>query len=78
MNMKNTAILLIFLLAVVGLIIGVYYTEADDIEKTTQNSDEMIYEDSDGAFTITLEKNEKDESFVDRYLRWNIYKSIFN
>ncbi len=69
MNMKNTAILLIFLLAVVGLIIGVYYTEADDIEKTTQNSDEMIYEDSDGAFTITLEKNEKDESFVDRYLR---------
>lgn len=68
MNMKNTFILLIFLLSIVGLIIGVYYTELDNIEKTPKNSWERLYEENDGILTITLEKKDKNESFINRYL----------
>ena len=67
MNMKNTAILLIFLLAIIGLIMGVYYTEADNIEKTSSDNEELVFEDSNGTITITLEPNEKNESFVDKF-----------
>ncbi len=67
MNMKNATILLIFLLAVVGLIIGVYYTEVDNIEKTPQNNDDLIIEDSNGEITITLQTKEN-ESFLDKFL----------
>lgn len=68
MNMKDTAILLIFLLAVVGLIIGVYYTESSDIEKSSKNNEEIIFEDENGSITITLENMEKENSFFDRFL----------
>ena len=61
MNMKNTVILLIFLLAVVGLIIGIYYTEEASMAKNSENSYEKVYEDADGVLTITLEKKEKNE-----------------
>lgn len=63
MNMKDTVILLILLLAVVGLIIGVYYTEADTIVNNSDNSEEVIYEDSNGIITITLEPKES-ESYL--------------
>ena len=66
--MKNTAILLIFLLAVVGLIIGVYYTEVEDIGDASKNSEKLVYEDSDGVITITLDVKEKNESFIDKYM----------
>ncbi len=66
MNMKNTTILLIFLLAILGLIIGVHYTEAEDIEKTSNDNDEAIFEGSNGEITITLEPKEKNESFIDK------------
>ena len=68
MNMKDTAILLIFLLAVVGLIMGVYYTESSDIEKSSKNNEEIIFEDENGSITITLENMEKENSFFDRFL----------
>ena len=68
MNMKNTLILLIFLLSVVGLIIGVYYTELDNVEKTPHHSWERLYEENNGVLTVTLEKKEKNESFMDKYL----------
>jgi hypothetical protein len=61
MNMKNTVILLIFLLAVVGLIIGIYYTEEASMAKHSESSYEKVYEDTDGVLTITLEKKEKNE-----------------
>ena len=60
MNMKNTAILLIFLLAILGLIIGIYCTEEASVSKYNNSSYEKIYEDSDGVLTIEPEK-EKNE-----------------
>ena len=65
MNTKDATILLIFLLAVMGLIIGVYYTESADIEKTHENSGEIIFEDVNGTITITLEPKEKTGNFLD-------------
>ena len=60
MNMKNTVILLIFLLAILGLIIGIYYTEEASINKYNNRSYEKVHEDSDGILTIEPEK-EKNE-----------------
>ncbi|WP_405268796.1 hypothetical protein [Methanobrevibacter sp.] len=68
MNMKNTAILLIFLLAVLGLIMGVCYTEADNIEKTSNDTEEVVLEDSNGTITITLEPKEKNQSLIDKFI----------
>lgn len=56
MNMKNTAILLIFLLSVLGLIIGVYYTEDINVDKAAGESSDIVKEDSNGGITITSEK----------------------
>ena len=61
MNMKNTVILLIFLLSILGLIIGVYYSEDLDSENYHKSSWEKIYEENDGVITITLEKKEKND-----------------
>ena len=67
MNMKNTVILLIFLLSILGLIIGVCYTEAADSDSAPQNSWERIYEDNDGIMTITLTENETKESNLNNF-----------
>lgn len=67
MNMKNTVILLILLLSILGLIMGVYYTEDVGSDSTPQNSWERIYDDADGIMTITLKGNEKNESFLDNF-----------
>ena len=61
MNMKNTVILLIFLLSVVGLIIGVYYTEVTNNDDSQDTSLFEVNEDSDGVVTITYEKKEKND-----------------
>lgn len=61
MNMKDTAILLIFLLAVVGLLVGIHYTEDLASESSHKSSYEKIYSDEDGVLTITLEKKENDD-----------------
>lgn len=66
MNTKDGAILLIFLLAVTGLIVGVYCTEAESMDNAPGNSGEAIVEDADGTITITLDVNEK-ESFLDGF-----------
>ncbi|WP_406534308.1 hypothetical protein [Methanobrevibacter sp.] len=67
MNMKNTVILLIFLLSILGLIIGVYYSEDIGSDSTSQNNQEIVYEDANGIITITLKENEKNESFLDKF-----------
>jgi hypothetical protein len=54
MNLKNTAILLIFLLAVLGLIIGVHYTEDEKINDTQDNALDSVSEDNDSVITINL------------------------
>ncbi len=61
MNMKNTVILLIFLLSVLGLIIGVCYTEDISSDNTQDNDLSEVNEDSNGVLTIALEKKEKIE-----------------
>ena len=58
MNMKNTVILLIFLLSVLGLIIGVHYTE--DIGSVDSDSDDFdsVSEDSDSVLSADFEKHD--------------------
>ena len=62
MNMKNTTIFLIFLLCILGLMIGVYQTEVNDSSANLVNHEEVINEDSNGTITIHLELKEKNES----------------
>ncbi len=58
MNMKDTIILLIFLLSVLGLCIGVYYT-ADAISESFHGSDfERIHEDDGSVLTVTWQKKD--------------------
>lgn len=57
MNLKDTMILLIFLLAIVGLIVGIYYSEDISSANSHHSSHKRVYEESDGVLTVTLEKN---------------------
>lgn len=67
MNLKNTTILLILLLAIMGLLIGIYYTEADNIEKTSENSEDTLFEDSNDIITINVQPKGKNESVLDNF-----------
>ena len=67
MDMKNTTILLIFLLCVLGLIIGVYYTEASESTLDLDNYEEAIHEDSNGTITINFVLKEKSESYLSKF-----------
>lgn len=67
MDMKNATILLIFLLCVLGLIIGVYYTEASDSSFSPDEYDESVHEDSNGTITIELVLKEKNENGLDKF-----------
>ncbi len=58
MNMKDATILLIFFLAVLGLMVGIYYSEDVSSSNTSDYKWQRIYEDSDGIFTVSLEKME--------------------
>ncbi len=58
MNMKNTVILLIFLLSVLGLIMGVYYTEGTYSDNSQDDHFDSVNEDSNSIGTITLTNNE--------------------
>lgn len=71
MDMKNTVILLIFLLSILGLMIGVYYNDIDDLT----GYKEVVTEKDDGTILIHLEKDENDPSLVNRIT--NIGKSNF-
>lgn len=64
--MKNTTILLIFLLCILGLMIGVYQTEGSDDAVNLDNYEEVVLEDSNGTIIINLEPIEKNESFLNR------------
>ena len=66
MDMKNTAILLIFLLCILGLMIGVYQTESSDNSINLDDYEEVIHEDSNGTVTIDLVLKENNESSPNR------------
>ena len=69
MNMKDTVILLIFLLSVVGLLIGIYYTEDFNSENSHESSSDTIKSDDDGVLTIAPDKNneKKENSELSKY-----------
>ena len=58
MNMKDTIILLIFLLSVVGLCIGVYYTADAGSESSHESDFERIHEDNGSVLTVTWQKKD--------------------
>lgn len=68
MDMKNTTILLIFLLCVLGLIIGVYYTESSESTKTIYNYDETVYIDSNGSIVIPSDLQQNESNLINRIL----------
>jgi hypothetical protein len=53
MNMKNTVILLIFLLSIMGLIMGVYCTEGVDSDGSQKYDSDVVVLDEDSIITIT-------------------------
>ncbi|WP_458455108.1 hypothetical protein [Methanobrevibacter sp.] len=61
MNLKNTVILLIFLLSILGLIIGIYYSEDIKTDSHHANQWERIYEEDSSVLTVTLEKKENND-----------------
>lgn len=68
MDMKNTTILLIFLLCILGLMVGVCYTESSEPAKSQKEYNEIIKEDSNGTITINLEKKDNEKNFINRIL----------
>lgn len=58
MNMKNTVILLIFILSILGLIMGVYYTEDANTNSSQDNDLDIIKNDSNSIKIINLTDNE--------------------
>ena len=62
MDLKNTAILLMLLLCIMGLMIGIYYTEASESTQNPNNFEESITEDSNGTITIDLVLKENNTS----------------
>ncbi|WP_292603737.1 hypothetical protein [Methanobrevibacter sp. UBA212] len=58
MNMKNTVILLIFLLSILGLIMGVHFTEDTNSTATQDNNSDSIKQDSNSSMTFTITNNE--------------------
>ena len=58
MNMKNTVILLIFLLSILGLIMGVHFTEDTNSTATSDNNSDSITHDSNSSMTFTITNNE--------------------
>lgn len=67
MDMKNATILLIFLLCILGLIVGVYYTEASESTVNLDDYNEVIHEDPNGTITIDLELKENNENGLDKF-----------
>lgn len=67
MNFKNATILLLFLLCILGLMIGVYYSEST--EPTIENNDykDVVNVDTNGTITIELELKEKNNNSLKRF-----------
>jgi hypothetical protein len=66
MNMKNTVILLLFLLCVLGLILGVYYTELNESTAKVTKYEKTVHED-DGIITVSLDKIIIEEKVLSRF-----------
>ncbi|WP_407374193.1 hypothetical protein [Methanobrevibacter sp.] len=62
MDMKNATILLIFLLCILGLIVGAIYTENTESSKSLDSSDDGIDADTDDALLRHMEALDFDAS----------------
>ncbi len=71
MNMKNTAILLILLLSIVGLIIGVHYTN-DDSGNSAEHENEINIDGDNPTIIIHFENQSEKQSLVDRIKNFKI------
>ena len=60
MTIKDTAILLIFLLSVLGLLLGVYLTDDTISDNSYNNDSKMVKEYKNGSQTISRENNNSD------------------
>lgn len=58
MNMKNTVILLIFLLSIMGLIMGVYCTQSADSDNSQNIGSDVIIVEENSTATFALTDNE--------------------
>ena len=67
MDMKNTIILLILLLSILGLIIGVHYT-ADDTSDVSQNSDKISLESDSQSIIIQLQKPGNEPNIINKLI----------
>ena len=67
MNMKNASIVLLFLLCVLGLIIGVYCSEVNEETRTLNDYDSVIYIEADGTINIDLHKKNNEENIFNKY-----------
>ncbi len=67
MNMKNATILLIFLLCILGLIIGVYYTEYSESVDDGDEYDSTVHVNQNGTITIHVEKKDNTGNFLDKF-----------
>lgn len=63
MNLKNTVILLLFLICILGLIIGVYYTELDESTQKITKYEKTVTEE-DGIVQISMDRIENNEKTV--------------
>ena len=63
MNLKNTVILLLFLICILGLIIGVYYTALDESTQKVTKYEKTVTEEN-GIVQISIDKIEHDEKTV--------------
>ena len=62
MDMKNTTILLMFLLCIIGLIAGVYYNESSDSTATFNKYEEVVHEEPNGTITIQMEVKQNENA----------------
>ena len=67
MDMKNTVIILILLLSILGLIIGVHYT-ADDTSDVSQNSDKISLESDNQSIIIQLQKPDNEPNLINKLI----------
>ncbi len=61
MNMKDTLILLIFMLSVLGVCIGVYYTSDAGSESYHESDFERIHADNGSILTVTWQKKDNND-----------------
>lgn len=69
MTIKDTIILLIFFLSVLGLLIGIYCTEDVNSEKSHEKSYEKLYGEDGDIITVILEKT-VNKTDLSKFFTW--------